>query len=984
MNTAEFFDHILPDIGLRVIVSLEDKKPRQKFCEGNYTASLVAQRIDATGVNTYHACATFAPGGKPSRKGDNAIAVKAFWLDIDAGPAKPYTSQREALVGLRDFCATLALPSPMVVSSGSGLHVYWVMDQNIQPATWLAAAQMLKMACTAHRLHADPTRTADIASVLRPVGTHNHKRNQAPVKILSQGVVTDIASFRSALSAVAPAVPQSDEDLGPQPHALALIPLDNSALIQSYDGPKPDAGAIVQACAIIREFHDSQGMIEEPLWRACMGVVAHCEGGPQLCHDWSSGHPGYTFAETQAKVDAVLAYPPTTRDSLERYRPDACAACTLRDTCKSPVKPGYAAARQMLAAEPSSPQAATIAYPTALTMPAGAPDGYTWTSHTSRRGDMYLTALLPPKEKPASKTATDPAAATASTTTRAKVQTPISDTLFYPFEKIKRSDNTYVLHMRAHSNNGAIQEFALDCTTIAEGGSKLNGILGANLVTCENGMASEIQRYLNRWIDRMRENAQTVGSYSRFGWHERNFLIGDTLLKADGSEAQVMLTGSAFSRRNNFIPRGSLDAWVALVDRAYNHDNDAPLQFALLTGLAAPLLKMFNDYGGVLVYLHSDGTGKGKTTIERAALSPWCSWEEIQMTHDMATSTAVYTLMGTLSNMPVVIDELTKIPNDEVGDLVRLISSGTPKIRCKIDGALADNTSRWSTFTIGSGNMLLTEKLALDRAHAEAEMVRIWEYTIAPNPQITPSEALSLFPQFSENCGYAGRHLARHIVDNYDDVKAQLFNTQQRLVTALGLTQEERYWTVLLSCVVTVLSICREIGLVNFPIAPILMFIKQTLASNRNNLKSSVVPMNDLLGQMLGDIWQGMLITQGGGHLLRGQDAYITQRPHGSVTGRVITPVVGSSGMPEVYVSSAVAKAWCNKRNVSAQGVFKSASAAGLVGPREKRFQLGSGSKEYVGLGGSIPCWEVLPGAAAHILAGVTPLNVLQGGRSKP
>src|ERR1700722_4307337 len=91
-----------------------------------------------------------------SRTKNNALVAKAFWLDIDVGSGKPYTSQQEALDALADFCRTLNLPAPIIASSGSGLHVYWPLQQMLDPETWARYAQGLKTLCVKHSLHADP------------------------------------------------------------------------------------------------------------------------------------------------------------------------------------------------------------------------------------------------------------------------------------------------------------------------------------------------------------------------------------------------------------------------------------------------------------------------------------------------------------------------------------------------------------------------------------------------------------------------------------------------------------------------------------------------------------------------------------------------------------------------------------------------------------------------------------------------------------
>lgn len=74
----------------------------------------------------------------------------------------------------------------LIVSSGSGVHVYWVFDAFLERDRWLSFAGKLKVLMKAFGLHADPSRTADIASVLRVPGTLNYKYHPPkPVTILS-------------------------------------------------------------------------------------------------------------------------------------------------------------------------------------------------------------------------------------------------------------------------------------------------------------------------------------------------------------------------------------------------------------------------------------------------------------------------------------------------------------------------------------------------------------------------------------------------------------------------------------------------------------------------------------------------------------------------------------------------------------------------------------------------------------------------------
>lgn len=116
-----------------------------------------------------------------SRKAENVSGAYGFWLDLDVGESKAakglgYATCDLAALALEDFCTAARLPQPThCVASGGGLHVYWNLDGRIDRGTWQAYARPLKALTQALGFLADPSRTADIASVLRLPGTLNYK-----------------------------------------------------------------------------------------------------------------------------------------------------------------------------------------------------------------------------------------------------------------------------------------------------------------------------------------------------------------------------------------------------------------------------------------------------------------------------------------------------------------------------------------------------------------------------------------------------------------------------------------------------------------------------------------------------------------------------------------------------------------------------------------------------------------------------------------
>lgn len=953
MDTVDFLSRVLPDHGLRVVVQITSKGPRQSYFADNESAAQAILAADARGVNVYHACASYQ--NNTSRKADNVEAVKALWLDLDCGDTKPYETQALAGAAAVQFTETIGLPPPLLVNSGRGLHVYWIFEEAICADDWRNTATLLKLAAQHAGLLADPARTADVASILRTPGTHNHKADPLPVLAIRDGRVAPHSYIHDKLAAYC-----VEHDLNPLANRPKFGKVDNSDLEVSYNGPPASAHHIADQCAIIGEFRNSKGCIEEPLWRACMGVVRHCEDGPELCHEWSSGHEHYTAEETDAKIAGLEGTGPTTCVVLEAYRPAACAACPLRGTCKSPIAAGYKAPPITEIENPADPTAAPIALPTA-------PDGFEF-----RADGLYGMVW----EK-----GTDAKNPTGR-------MTKISSMILYPVAWVTDNDQDRTLVIRSHLTPTETEDWTLDCGTIGEGGAKLRSHLAKKMVTWEKGKDSMLQAYMMKYMSLMLEKQRSLKAYNRFGWHGRDFLLGTTLFKADGTEVEVVLSESAETQGESYQPKGDLQTWVDTVDTAYNHPTLEPLQFGLIAGLAAPLLSMFQQYGGVTVYMHTQKSGEGKTTISRAALSCYGAWADTQLSYTQFTQNALFATFGTANALPLVLDELTAMDPKQAAEMIHIISSGTPKKRCEKQGALQKADFRWSTIAIASGNNLVTEKIGQYRVQAGAENARVFEYSIQDlKTPLPPAEAARLFPKFADHYGHSGRAFLRYVVDNYDTVREELMTTLTVLNDKLQIAQSERYWGALIACVVTTLRIARELELVQFPVAPLLRFIQTALRENRQAMVAATPVAEDQLGRLIADLWPGIFVTHGRGDIYNKWDCFVAKEAQGKITGRYIMRRPGPEGIndtPIVYLTVAAVREWCGQKHVSFRDLLREAASKGLVRPTEAKIALGAGSVKYSGAGHQA-CIVVNEKALPDTLSSGTPvLSVIKGGKALP
>ncbi len=194
-----------------------------------------AAELSDAGNDTYFACGEY--GSPDNRKAENVSGAWAFWMDLDCGPEKAaagkgYADTAKAEVAIREFCKVTGLPeSTCIVHSGGGLHVYWTVDKAIERETWLAHATKLKALANACGLLADPSRTADIASVLRIPGTLNHKYSPPrEVRLLTAGQPIECDTLLQAIRGA---------------HTKLCPATVRPALLRSVNGASANDGALI-------------------------------------------------------------------------------------------------------------------------------------------------------------------------------------------------------------------------------------------------------------------------------------------------------------------------------------------------------------------------------------------------------------------------------------------------------------------------------------------------------------------------------------------------------------------------------------------------------------------------------------------------------------------------------------------------------------------------------------------------------------------
>lgn len=917
MHTADFFSVVLPTTGLVCIAVPSQHGFLHRFYADTEAAAEVAAHYDARGdVAVYYACASYR--SDVNRKGSNVAAVRSFWLDLDCGAGKPYLTQADAVRSLAQFIKQLKLPRPYVINSGRGLHAYWPMDQDMSPEVWRAVAQKLKQATRELGLKVDQSRTADIASVMRPVGTHHRKGEVKLVSVLSPGVISSLNKFTQLLAGFN----------NPLPNSLKNSNLEiNNDLATGLYHAEAQANSIADECAIIHLLRDTRGNVDQATWYAAIGVVAFCEAGPAWVHEWSTGHPGYQTDNpyVQQKIDQVLKFKPTTCAKLEDTQAELCAACPHHGHLVSPIKLGYPSK----GSEPEKLMALAPEPRVAL------PEGYSYQTDSANSSKHILLLAL-------------------KNDAGVFLPTPVCNTLFYPLQRIA-TEHGNQLEFEMRRRAGERKTFTLDCSTIAEGGRALASELGKHEIVAMPFMRPKVEAYLTKFMDVMKERALEIKTHCRFGWHNDNFLLGTTLLTPQGCR-EVVLDGNAAIKAQAFARRGEYSVWKEVINEAYNYPGQEALQYLIVIAFAAPLFSMFREYGGVTVYAHSQGSGVGKTTAQRAGLSAWGNWQQLQLADGRVTLNALYELIGTYCNLPVVFDELTNMDNKIASDVVYCISEGHPRERLHPDGSIKVNKTFWSTIVMASGNSMLTEKLELNRSNAEAEISRTFEFTVYNHSTLSTQQARQLFPKLSDHYGHAGLEFIDYVTKNYTKVKAVLLAMQQSFDAKTQVSSVERYWSALQAAVMTALRLCNNLKILSFPEDRLREWIIDQVDSNRAQRDGAANTPLEVFGRMLNDIWTGVLVTKGEGDVRRNLFADVLMTPKSALTGRIIL-AMDKTERDVLLLSQAAVKEWCSKHGASAKEVFDAVVERGWAHATLERYSLGKGTSGFSGMTSQMNCW---------------------------
>ena len=955
MKTVEFLEALVPSDGIMfsaVPASFEKNNKTINYykhttCYDHHQLALACKVASKSQTNSFFALASFhqesyedpSTGKKKQRTQENAKSLKCTWLDIDCGPGKPYADQREGLQALNRARKAAKLPKPtFIVSSGHGIHAYWAFTKDVPVRIWEAVAKRFKALMDAVGLRADKV-TANAACILRPIGTHNYKREGDPreVKILAQGDAIRFSDWGMLVIA------GMKLHHVPEPAERAPTSDLNSALGGGMDEyPPSDADRIADRCATLGAMRDALGADQdEQLWYSCIGVLRHTEQEEAVVQQWSSGHDSYDPIVTTDKMNQWGDLGPTTCDSMREVS-EACKACTLK--CRSPITLGFpdpvhqtevSSAEVAVSGTGEGTEELAPVVEILPQLPDALAENYAW---NEARG---LLARVHDEDGNV-------------------VWVPICSQFPVP-EFIFLDDDTDCYHVHCRVRSGPRNWLAgdLPLETVMKGGVTLMGAMGAKLAVTITDDGKKLVAFMKTWVNEIRKNTDLQTMCTQMGWQkDGSFLLGHRLYCSDGSSRDIVVSKSIMRYADAHTAKGSLDRQIELINRAYNKPNYEAYQFFWNASLASPLIRFLHAHSvGFTLSGWSRETGTGKTTVCKAGIANFGDPSGVGQTadgQDGATEHALTLMTGIRHNLPVLVDEITGWDPKRTGKFLYRMANGTGKLQGSAEGGLRDTGKyNWNSVCYITANDPCAPIVANANRNSQAMLARIFDVKFAPVSFAT--EDSRVFEELWENTGNIGAHFVEYVVANQDKVKQLCEKNLAKMNALAGAGNEARYWMMFLAASVSALQIGKVLGLHQFDIGAIEKWALRRVKEMKIMSDNSIEDIEDTMAEIMSDLQSGMIVTLEEPDAARNR--YVATpfapgygAPRTEVTGRY----VANTGV--VYIPTMIINKWCSEHSLD---VFELKTKLEV-----KKWLVSAGERYQIGRGTSVAttrsrCWKL-------------------------
>lgn len=798
MDTIEFLHELykFDDDGWLTLWAKQTKQTVWHHVTDLRAAASAAVAMAGVGYDVYYGVGLASSKKDNGRAtADDIVSIPGVWVDIDyaANGAHKQSDLPPNLSSALSLLDEFPLPASIVIHTGYGVHAYWLFrepwtvndaTERQEMARFVADFQGVLRTLAARRgWRLDST--YDLARVLRLPGTKNYKITGEPreVKVLSytgqRYNQSDIEQFFGANTEMA---------------ATTTAASATTAVPGAKWQPPPDVGSaqlIIDNCAFIQYCRDNAKTLPEPFWYAMLSNVCRASDGIETAHELSRSYPGYSPAETDAKIrHALKDAGPHRCEYIRGLGFDGCPSggCGVAAPCSWALS-RLAKARATVRSLPqrcSVDDVLTTEVVGALAIiRQEVPAEYDrLRDELKLRAGINKTTLDRAVKKAAAEAAgmrvinaNDDTADAVASIERVFEDVPVSGLVLPPAwtvdergvrQTIRKKDDIVmlvaspvpvILTARAVNVDTGEEKVRLAYRRDGEwheiAAKRSVAFSRTGIVTlADHGLlvSSESARHLVRYLDDFEaanlDRLPVRRAVARLGWlddsHFYPYAGGDYDIDVDNASAAVVRA---------YHQRGGLDDWRRAVLPVWQQ---FPIvRLAMSVAFAAPLLRPLGARNFTL-HLCCRSRG-GKTAAAKLAASVYGNPSGLMATFN-ATRVGLERMAALYNDLPLIIDERQVVGDNQqfVDALVYMLGSGMGKVRGAKGGGIQD-IATWRSPVLTTGEEPLSNETSL--AGIKTRLLEIHGEPI-------PDEALAgkMHDVAADMYGTAGAAYLQHIV----------------------------------------------------------------------------------------------------------------------------------------------------------------------------------------------------------------------------
>ena len=866
-----FLRSVLPSQGVYCITSIDRETKRaynQPFVDLNTAAAHALS--NARRSNMYFALSSFVDEGRFSRKADRALYQRALWLDLDCDDVKAtagemvYHGKAEGMRALGKFLSVTGLPWPTIVDSGNGFHLYWPFTRDVPTKLWKAMARMMRKLCEAQGLLIDHHRTCDAASILRVPGTFNLKHEPKAVRILRSAKPCSPELMAKVLVVLQRKLNLTPSTASTITTSIPLKSVEGLSFSSEFtaipkDLPPRSPEQMIIKCRQIREM----GSAPYGAWYKSIRTLLHTTATDKLIHLLSKRNGrGYDPQTCQNQIDALradMSIGPCTCEALASENRKGCEGCPYIGKVKTPWS------------------LADIAVPKTVEMPKA----------NIEKADFSLgfMPVVPTKETAVYKPYADDTYKVVPGQGIYKTEYDEDDVPHLN----KISDNEIYIHSLCvntidktlPARTYIVRKVVPGCAPVdipfavedSLGTQKIEMWAAQCGLLPHPRFKKDFYNFMNTYLASIQNKLPEVYVRNHFGWVDctdkttgqiyPGFIVGQQMYTKDGI-SDVRLDDRASSVAQKLKQKGSLEEWKK-VPELYKTLDQKFAQLLMCASFGAPLMQFgLGTATNVAFSSWEPRGGKGKSSMLKALASVWGDPQRMLMGRT-DTHAARFQQYAVYRNLPILIDELTGISDDDAASLLYDIVNGREKARSTSTGTGLAQSGQWDTITVFTSNQSMYETLKNYRTQSSATCMRLIEAVCDFKDYSGTDMALQINDALTaarDNYGLAGAVFISFIMKQ-KNIGEVVSNYANSFFQAHSKMADERFWLYGVAIPLIAGRIAKALGLITYDMDALEKYcINKLIPSLREKVKTGIPSGSNLLTDFLNDNLGSTLIVR--------------------------------------------------------------------------------------------------------------------------